>query len=130
MFTPTRITRQKDNVPIRSNIPQVNLFQENGSQRSSIHAQFWQKRQDAPSQNVFLLSMLSLTPSHSSHSGPGYSKVLLPIKLSKYSSAQQLLGNPGFLSLSLNNYARLRRYCEILRPCICYSQNFKLQLSI
>lgn len=39
MFTPTRITRQKDNVPIRSNIPQVNLFQENGSQRLSIHAQ-------------------------------------------------------------------------------------------
>lgn len=37
-FNPIRITRQKDNVCIRSNIPQINLFQENGSERPSTHA--------------------------------------------------------------------------------------------
>lgn len=42
-----------------------------------------QKRQDKPPQNVFLLPVLSLTPSHSRHSGPGYSQVIFPMRFSK-----------------------------------------------
>lgn len=55
-----------------------------------------QKRQDKPPQNVFLLPVLSLTPSHSRHSGPGYSQVIFPMRFSKYSNAQQLLESLDF----------------------------------